>query len=308
MSSFLQALSAASKSSEVKRNNFLASFDPNGNTIGIFLEGRDDPSLIRVHAEQLARSKNLSVKMMVLGNKKEVIDNWKYFEARFPDNPRLCFFVDKDHDNLLGETEGIITQGSLFVTKCYSIENYLVKTETIKAVLSDLWGIDSPEIIQAACNDFQKFQQAYHSVFLPLMTWWLAAQRAKQKVNKNNLKFSILEVDSDFNLTLNWNPDIDMNKHLIRQCNVSNPPDQTAINLATQELQSLPTKTWLRGKQEIWCLVAFLNRLEQNAKNKGFNLKIRSKIVCANAVELLAPRIACPQDLLNYLTTRFNII
>ena len=138
--------------------------------------------------------------------------------------------------------------------------------------------------------------------------WWLAAQRAKLKVNKNNLKFSILEVDSNLNLTLNWHPDIDMNEHLIRQCNVSNSPDQTAINLATQELQSLPTKTWLRGKQEIWCLVAFLNRLEQNAKNDGCKPKIRSKIGCANAVELLAPRIPCPQDLLSYLTTRFNTI
>ena len=182
MPSFLDSLKAASQSPEVKRNNFLASFDPNGSEVGIFLEGRDDPSFIRVHIKKEAKSKGLSIVMTVLGNKKEVIENWKYFEARFPDNPRLCFFVDKDHDDLLGEDEGTNTKGSLFVTKYYSIENYLVTTEAIKAVFNDLWGIDSSETIEAACTKFNSFQQAYRNIFLPLMAWWLAAQRSKEKV------------------------------------------------------------------------------------------------------------------------------
>lgn len=171
MSSFLDSLKAASQSSVVKRNNFLASFDPNGNEIGIFLEGRDDPSLIRVHSEREAKSKGLSIVVRVLGNKKDVIETWKYFETRFPNNPRLCFFVDKDHDDFLGQVEGITTQGSLFVTKHYSIENYLVTKESIKAVLNDIWGIDSPTVIEAACKDFEKFQQAYRPIFLPMMAW-----------------------------------------------------------------------------------------------------------------------------------------
>ncbi|MEL6580070.1 MAG: DUF4435 domain-containing protein [Cyanobacteria bacterium J06621_12] len=186
-------------------------------------KSRDDPSFLRVHIEREVKSKGLSLITTVLENKKEVIETWKLFGTRFPNNPRLCFFVDKDHDDFLGKVEGTNTKDNLFVTEYYSIENYLATTEVIKAVLNDLWGIDSLETIKAACTDFETFQKAYRNAFLPLMAWWLAARKyaLNKKVNKNNLSFSILKVDSDLRPTLNWNPDI--NQHLAKQCNVSVP-------------------------------------------------------------------------------------
>ncbi|MEQ9358284.1 hypothetical protein [Coleofasciculus chthonoplastes] len=78
MSSFLDALKAAPKSSQAKLNIFLLSFQPQGQAIAIFLEGRDDPSLIRVNVQRFAEQKALSVETIILGNKKEVLNAYDY--------------------------------------------------------------------------------------------------------------------------------------------------------------------------------------------------------------------------------------
>jgi len=305
MSSFLDALKAAPKSSQAKLNIFLSSFQPQGQAIAIFLEGRDDPSLIRVNVQQFAEQKALSVKSIMLGNKKEVLNAYDYLGKRFPNNPRIMFFVDKDHDDLLGETRGITTQQCLFVTQHYSIENYLVSETAMATILTDCWGLDSSsDAIRIACQEFHKFQQDYRQVFLEWMAWLLAARRLGEKPNNNNIKLQILTVDINYQITLNWQPDIFA--HLGRVCNVNIQPDPRTIDSTIRELEALPTKVWLRGKQELWCLIKFLNRLEEEVKTGKVKLKIRSQININNIVELLAPRLPCPSDLRDYLTNRLG--
>jgi hypothetical protein len=305
MPSFLDALKAAPTSSRAKLNIFLLSFQPQGQAIAIFLEGRDDPSLIRVNVQRFAEPKALSVEMTILGNKKEVLNAYDYLGKRFPNNPRIMFFVDKDHDDLIGETRGTKTQQSLFVTEHYSIENYLVSEPAIAAILTDLWGLDSSsEAIAIACQKFHQFQRDYRQVFLPWMAWLLATRRLGQKPNTNNIKVSILKVDINYQIMFNWKPDI--LTHLGRVCNVNIQPDPTTIDSTIRELEALPTKVWLRGKQELWCLIKFLNRLEEEVKTGKVKLKIRSPIDINNIVELLAPRLPCPSDLRDYLANRLG--
>jgi hypothetical protein len=309
MPSFLDALKAAPQSSRAKVNVFLTSFNPKAKSIGIFLEGRDDPSFIRVHVRKIADEANLAVTTTVLGRKKDVLEAWRYLEQRFPDNPRLMFFVDKDHDDLVSATEGATTERGLFVTRHYSIENFLVSEDAIAVVLTDIWGLDSSSgAIEAACRNFSKFQQAYRIVFLPWMAWLLAARRSGARPQNDNIRFSILTVNANHEPILNWNPD--MLTHLARDCKVETPPDAAAIALVTSELETLPTKVWLRGKQELWCLLAFLDSLEKEVKDDEDLkcLKIRSQINPGNAVELLAPRLPCPKDLNDYLTTRLGAL
>ena len=315
MQSFLDMLKAAPHSPEAKLHVFLASFDPKAKNIGIFLEGRDDPSFFRVHIKKIADEANLAVTTTVLGGKKDVLYAWRYLEERFPNNPRLMFFVDKDHDDLIGATEGTTTQGSLFVTTHYSIENFLVSEEAIAVVLTDIWGLDSSNgATEVACQNFSKFQQAYRVAFLPWMAWLLAARRSGINVQNNNIDFSILTVNANHEPILEWKPD--MLKHLARVCcqSYDTPPDAGAIALATSELETLPTKVWLRGKQELWCLLVFLKMLEQGARNdEELKLlkkcpKIRSQINPGNAVEWLASRLPCPKELNDYLTTRLGTL
>lgn len=307
MSSFLDALKAAPKTSQAKLNTVLMSFKPDGREIYIFLEGRDDPSFIRVNVQRVAEPKALSVQTIILENKKEVLNAYDYFEQRFPDNPRLMFFVDKDHDDLIGETRGTKTQRGLFVTQHYSIENYLVSETAIAAILTDCWGLDSSNrAIAIACEKFREFQEQYRLTFLPWMAWLLATRRSGKKTNINNIPDKILTVNQNYQIILNCQPDL--LTYLAKVCGIKTQPDNTAIDSAIKELEALPTKVWLRGKQELWCLIAFINRLEQDAKAEKIKLKIRSQIHIDNIVEWLAPRLPCPLDLEDYLTTRLGNI
>lgn len=136
------------------------------------------------------------------------------------------------------------------------------------------------------------------------MAWLVATRRLGQKPNNNNVNFSILTLDVNYQIILNWQPDL--LTHLARVCNVDIQPATTIIDSTIKELESLPTKAWLRGKQELWCLIKFLNRLEDEAKTGKIKLKMRSQINLNNIVELLAPRLPCPPDLGNYLIDRLG--
>lgn len=305
MSSFLDALKAAPKSSQAKLNTFLLSFQPQGKAIAIFLEGRDDPSFIRVNVQRFAEQKGLSVETIILGNKKEVLNAYDYLEKRFPNHPKIMFFVDKDHDDLIGENRGTKTEQGLFVTQYYSLENYLVSETAIAAILTDFWGWDSSnKAIAIACQKFDQFQQDYPQVFLPLMAWLLATRRLGEKPNINNIQISILTIDINYKMMLNCEPDIYTYLGIV--CHVNIQPDPMTIDSTIRELEALPTKVWLRGKQELWCLIRFLSRLEEEVKTGQIKLKIRSQININNIVELLSPRLPCPSDLRDYLDNRLG--
>ena len=304
MESFLDTLKAAQNSPQVKINVILTSFKPNERKIYIFLEGRDDPSFFRVHVTRIADSLNLEVTTTILGKKKDVLNAWNFFEGKYPNNPRLIFFVDKDHDDLTGNA-GSATEKGLFVTSCYSIENFLVSANTVKLILIDNWGLDSfSRAIESTCERFERFQNEYRSVFLPWMAWLVAVRRLGGHPLNNNVLRKIFTLSSNYEPILNWQPD--MSTYLSSKCNISSPPDTESINLAIQELQVLPTKVWLRGKQELWCLLAFIQQLEEDVKNnpeiKG--IKIRTQINTGNAIESIAPRIPCPKELSDYLSQR----
>jgi hypothetical protein len=52
---FLEKLRSAPDSPQAKINTFLAVFNPEGETVAAFVEGRDDPSFYRQHLEAAAK-------------------------------------------------------------------------------------------------------------------------------------------------------------------------------------------------------------------------------------------------------------
>lgn len=307
MQTFLDTLKTAPNSAQAKVNIFLASFNPKSNIVSIFIEGKNDPSFFRVNINRITGIERFTVDTVILGCKKDVIEAWKFLESRFPGNPRLLFFVDKDHDDFRGCTEGILTTQNLFVTQFHSTENYLVTEASIRVTLTDLWGLDSTGgVIEAACQNFREFQNAYRSVFLPWMAWHIAAQRLGREPKIKKIPSSILKIDDQQNPVLMWQPD--MISYLAKRCRVSEPVPSLDIQRVEKELEKFSTKVWLRGKQEIWCVIIFLNelvRLVEESEEIDFP-SIKRKINVGNAVELLAPRLPCPSDLKDFLISRLQ--
>jgi len=307
MQSFLDVLKAAPRTPKSKVNTFLLSFNPRAKKVGIFLEGKNDPSFIRINVERLASHNKILTEVIVLGCKKDVLHAWKYINKRFPDNPRVLFFVDKDHDDLIGRQEGITTQGNLFVTRHYSIENYLVSKTAVKVILIDLWGLDSG-VAETISTNFIDFQNAYRRIFLPWMAWHITARRLGNKPQIGNISTSVLVVDSDFQPRLIW--ESDMQTYLASKCKVPEAMCLQEIHTTEVELEDLPTKVWLRGKQEIWCIVKFLDELVRlvDESNEISYPSIKRNINVGNVLGLLAPRLPCPEDLKNFLHKNFQQI
>ena len=98
---FLEKLRSAPDSPQAKVNTFLAVFNPEGETVAAFVEGRDDPSFYRQHLEAVAKQHNVKLTLYALNKKREVLNTRDFLSSRFRTNPRILFFVDKDHDDLI---------------------------------------------------------------------------------------------------------------------------------------------------------------------------------------------------------------
>jgi hypothetical protein len=314
MTSFLEELKQSKQTPEAKRNQILTSYTSNNSEIFILLEGRDDPSFIRNNVERIATEKfKLKVQTFLMGTKKAVIDAWIFFQERFPNAPRIMFFVDKDHDDFLENSLPHKTNENLFVTQYYSIENYLVSEQTLKLILIDFFGIDSGNsALQTLTMKFTKYQESYTRELLDWMAWVIVCRQRREPCQNSNFKYSnfsrLASIQSDYEFRITWNSC--METFLARQCNVNNPPELEEVSLIKSSIENSNPKTWLRGKQEIWCLILFLEKIkdEINRSENFRSYKPRSQICVENFVEIVAPRVPCPDDLYSFVQKRCLLI
>jgi hypothetical protein len=105
----------------------LQQYKSTDNSIHIFHEGKDDPSFYSNYLER-GRLKRQRVYYYLFNNKKGVYFHYEKINwLKFKKN-RLLFFVDKDLDDIL-EIKYPHDQ-NIFVTKYYTIENYLISYST----------------------------------------------------------------------------------------------------------------------------------------------------------------------------------
>lgn len=309
--SFLNALRQAPTTPQAKLNTFLAVFRPDGKNIAAFLEGRDDPAFFRFHLESTTRTRRLGLDFYVLGNKSEVLEARKFIGSRYPNNPRVLFFVDKDHDDLLGAPVGAVTDGTLFVTQGYAIENYLVSEETVRVVLMDLWGLDSSNpAVPVACSQFLAAINQFYVSVQPWMAWLLAARRRGLRPSADNLSLrKVCSITGLMTVSFNWPTDSAQRDNLfLITCGLTTGPTAVEVETVERELAQIPPKKWVRGKAELAFLVLFLECLTSEAKLSAHCPRQRTTIGAANAVEVLAARLPCPPDLDIFLEGHLNEI
>jgi hypothetical protein len=305
--SFLDALRSAPITPQAKLNTFLTEFRPDRPLLSAFMEGREDPSFYRPHIERFAQRIEHRVKIYQLGRKREVLDARRFISARYGAHPRILYFVDKDHDDLVHDAPASATELTLFVTSGYSIESYCACREAVRIVLLDLWGFDSSNpAIQAAEDQFKAALPDFYNTSRPWMAWLVAARRIGGKPNSTNVALrKVVALDSNLQATFQW-PE-EMPEYLARMCGVKSPPTDSAIQAVSEELRGLPPKSWLRGKVELAFFVLFLEGLEKQAKGLDKKNTVRTKIGLKNAVEIVAPRLPCPNDLQTFLDTIIDL-
>lgn len=300
---FLEELRQAPTSPKAKVNVFLAMFNPCGRRLHAFVEGRDDPAFYRHHVEAAARRYALEAEIWRLNGKSEVLEARKFIEKRYLANPRVLFFVDKDHDELVG-APGRETERTLFVTSGYSVENYLVSADVIRLIMIDFWGLDSASrVILAVCDAFEQSLEQFRSGVRVWMAWALSARRRGARPCLENLKLKkLFAFESASSVKWLWPEDaaalLEMFAH---DCGVELGLSNAEVASADRELAALEPMKWMRGKSELLFLVRFVDHILGSAKEAEIAPKQRTSLTLDNAVEVLAPRVSCPEDLREFL-------
>ena len=301
---FLKYLKSAAKSNTSVRTRYLQQYSQNDNALHVFYEGNDDPSFYTNYFEEKNRGK---IFYYQAENKKGVYEihskiNWTAYEKC-----RSLFFTDKDFSDILIEKYAV--DSNIFVTKYYSIENYLVCKPIFKRVLRDILHIDDEKFIDSCYKNFEKNLKLYTLQMQSIIAWIIYHRSIKSKLQLNDFKISdIFHFDNLLNIKRKRKcKGKSLQEYLLAKTNITHT-DQCwkGILKYYKVIKKIPVhKLYLRGKYEIWFLIAYTNKLVEiiNSKKVTGEPKIRVKfnLNADNAVELLAPRLKKPTDLAKFL-------
>jgi hypothetical protein len=301
--SFLESLRQAPLSAIAQWGLFVIEYQPGGKSIFLFHEGRTDPAFYRGFVEQ-AKPEDYQVRLVRCGTKREVLERIEDFRSRYEENPRALFFVDKDHDDLVGN-ETDIGYSFLYTTCAYSIENYVCCQTVLSSYLIDVIGLpDMDSRIPAIVAQYEANKAALYRAGLPAMAWIVAARELFSTVHLNNINNTKL-----FDLTDDLEPKLRGGRaaavaYLTRTTGGNDhqqdvPHDR--LESIISRLEGLEPQTWFRGKQDLWYLVKFINGVAEILRNTNGGPKSKVTLSENNALEILGPRVPCPSCLGGFL-------
>lgn len=301
--SFLHNLQAAASAPQAQFNLFLTNFKPSGSTIFAFVEGKDDLSFYGIHLSFRIPG-SFKISFVKCDNKKGVLRALSEYLRRFPPNPRAMFFVDRDHDELCGQSQA--QSDFLFVTTGYSIENELCAEVVVRRYCVESLGLDTDaQAVNETASRFALSLQSFETVALDIMAWIVAARRQGGVLNLQNLDTKkVVSFDASLLTASLAASRAEIFSYLCKVTGANAPYpeiDVAVIDKVKTELQQQESGVWLRGKQVVWFLTMFLSAVETTMKAAGLSVKSKTNLHLENAVEVLAGKVTTPRGLIEFL-------
>lgn len=284
---------------------FIKDYKEHQKTVHFFFEGNDDVSFYNHFIKQMLPQNYYDFKY-ICGGKQKVYMLYEKVIERVSNKSRTLFFVDKDLSNFIDEV--LPKYQNLYVTDYYSIENFIVTATMFRRVCEDFYHITDSTQLADIENQFEQEWQTFCRYLLPIISWIIYLKKQKYQPNSNNLQIKNL-----FKLTNDLKIVKIMYKKLFyleKQCSVETPKNcWIQIRKIVYHLKKYEAKQYIRGKYELWFFVTFLNKLTNLRDSEGKSIfKTRTQITIENAVEILAPRVLCPQSLKDFLELHFKTL
>jgi hypothetical protein len=193
--SLLNKLKKAATSNVAVHARFLQQYKPDGNEIHVFHEGQDDPSFYGGFIESRVQNKR-RLYYYNCKNKSQVYEQYGKIDWRKFERNRSLFFVDKDLEDILGMIYPRDT--NIFVTRPYSIENYLVSETVFVRCLRELVNLQDHEI-KVFRSPFRNSLKRFHRVSNGLAAYIILHRRRGTAINLGNLSMTkILDLSDPF--------------------------------------------------------------------------------------------------------------
>ncbi len=311
--SFLDDLRIARNESAIAYHLFLLKYPRPG--IYTFFEGEGDSSF---YANPIRgfNSHNLPLFQFDCNGKEDVLNTYRKIDEKSShfsetSQTRILFFVDKDYDDLLGKNA--FEAFNIFVTKFYSVENYIVSESMLQVVMEDLFNFNNThfdfEIIQ---NKFLTELDKFYELILPITAWIIYLKKSEKRINLKDIKLTnFLKFGEDISLDY-----VDTELSIILEkisLSLGVEPEPNAITYCKDiiiELQQHDPKQITRGKFELWFFVSFIKLLAASLKREVLadhqNLKTHLDIGVGNALHILGPRAVIPEELKEFLKSNLS--
>lgn len=276
-----------------------------------FVEGKNDPMFYRGLIEQLLDD-GWTVRLIMAGDKRRVIENVMQMDwTRFPEK-RVCFFVDRDLSDYLGDA--IPQRQNLYVTDGYSVETWIVNESTLERALEELLGIqgmsptESESIRQIFRSSFGSFQEA----MMPIMGQILLWRRLKKDPCLENIRlgawFSFQNGSLQF--SSGCSGDSDRLKKAGEWCKLACADEAEVLAAVNELLEKCVAEKVVRGKYALWffvhCILSIRDGIGKFCDKYKFKPpKARVTMGVENAMVLLANRVRIPQSLRTFIQRNY---
>lgn len=298
-------------SSNTAYHEFLLYYRNDVSLVYGFVEGKDDPAFYKGLIEPLLGD-GWSVKLIVAGNKRRVLDvldgmDW----SRFPER-RVCFFVDRDLSDFVGQAHQ--NAGNLYVTDGYSLENSIIGEATLDRALEELMGIDglSPAEYESIHQVFRANTTAFTDALTPVMAQILLWRRGGDGPSLDNLK---LHAWFRFREGRFESQDgyVDSNARLdaaAEWCKLTRSSADDVAAAAAELLSKHEARLFIRGKYLLWFFVQCLIGIRESiarfcSKYAESPPRVRVSFGPQNAVVLLAGRVRTPATLKQFVERNY---
>lgn len=290
---FLAILEAAALESGSIIHEYNLARDQDSEGIFAFFEGDEDKMFFIPHVRQ--RSGGKIIYSYICDGKDGVIDVMKELAC---EATRRIYFIDRDYDDFFNEKNSC--GDGAFVTKWYSVENYLATAETIDIIWDDFITLPKDGRYRAFVADFTGKMDALKRTLLPITSWILASREAGDKLYLSRLKIDkLINVDGKCTPSRKKSALGELKRCAVDSGGVRN------LNRWRNRISGRNFLEWARGKFVIWFLQTYLcSRIDaiRSSIPKG------ARTCCApvgimqkKLFETLGARLSCPAELDQYL-------
>jgi hypothetical protein len=301
--SFTDLLRKARSSRIAMFHKFLTNYDPNSKRVYAFVEGDADEAFYRGQIQKYVLDQRLVYTYNCEG-KSGVADAYTDIVRKYPNCERVLFFLDKDVDDIVGVRWP--SDPRIFVTDCYSIENYVVDKQALSRYFKDYVKIRKIEVdVDTVLEQFEADLAYFHKMMLPVMAWIVIMRRNRCRVNLQDIDpGELFRVTDDGS---SRKPRRFAIAYLTRVTQATAPsPTWAHLRVTCKELKRLPAKTYVRGKFEAWWFAEFGRRILEGVQRvvteSGGSIKTSMPLHPNTFIQLLAAGIATPDSLDAFLS------
>ncbi|PSV20702.1 DUF4435 domain-containing protein [Photobacterium sp. GB-56] len=304
---FLDYLNKELANENIEHHLFLIGYNPKKRIVHCFFEGKTDESFYGTTIRHLIPT-GYELKTYICGKKDSVLYHHGEIGHKTCDMQPLLFFIDKDIDDIIPVK--VNKAETIYETGYYSIENYIVNSESLCQVWAEIYRQSSGTgISNKLATLFSKAHEEFNNISKELMAWVLFHRRkGGVRLNLDCIKTTdLFNIDNNLKLHPNYSLP-DMYNYLDGKTKVSTEStEHGGIKQCWQELSQFEIKEISRGHNEMDFFIAFLKKLKEVTSNvSSVSIKPYLEISSTNVIDIMGPRIKPCDSLLDFLEIHFS--